>query len=126
MSGLDLELSNDIGSTFVQLASSATNFIQDYVFNLKSEPITSSFDLKHPNVDELHAASEPLEANSTIREQGSSMQDILSHLDQAMQTSVTKSSHPGHVAFINGYVKKFNFNFKLNFFHLTRIILINK
>ena len=82
MSGLDLELSNDIGSTFVQLASSATNFIQDYVFNLKSEPITSSFDLKYPNVDELHEASEPLEANSTIREQGSSMQDILSHLDK--------------------------------------------
>jgi glutamate/tyrosine decarboxylase-like PLP-dependent enzyme len=102
MSGIDLELSNGTGSTFVDLASSATNFIQDYIFGLKSEPITSSHDLKYPNADELHALAQPLEAKSTINERGSSMQDILSHLGQVMQTSVTKSSHSGHVAFING------------------------
>lgn len=102
MSGIDLELSNGTGSTFVDLASSATNFIQDYIFGLKSEPITSSHDLKYPNADELHALAQPLEAKSTINERGSNMQDILSHLGQVMQTSVTKSSHSGHVAFING------------------------
>ncbi len=105
MSGLDLELSNGTGSTFVDLTSSASNFIQDYIFGLKSEPISSSHDLKYPNADELHALAQPLEANSTINERGTTMQDILAHLGQVMQTGITKSSHAGHVAFINGYVQ---------------------
>lgn len=104
MSGLDLELSNGTGSAFVDLASSATNFIQDYVLGLPSGPISSSHDLKYPNADELHALAQPLEAKGTINERGTNMQEILAHLGQVMQTGVTKSSHSGHVAFINGYV----------------------